>query len=209
MDQNENSEMKRGSLIVFEGIDGTGKSTQLELLAVHLRASGYDVVTTKEPTEGEFGQRIRKLYLNRDEVTREEELDLFLCDRRDHVEHLIRPSLAEGKIILCDRYYLSTMAYQGAAGMNIDEIARKNNFAPEPDLALIFQLNPRQSIERITSNRGDRLNDFEQEDSLKKVERIFNSLSYPYICYIDADQTIEDVHHAVTAAVYTILNRPE
>ncbi len=209
MDQNEISEMKRGSLIVFEGIDGTGKSTQLELLAAHLRASGYDVVTTKEPTEGEFGRRIRKLYLNRDEVTREEELDLFLRDRRDHVEHLIQPSLAEGKIILCDRYYLSTMAYQGAAGMNIDEIARKNKFAPEPDLALIFQLNPRQSIERITSNRGDRLNDFEQEDSLEKVERIFNSLSYPYICYIDADQTIEDVHHAVTAAVYAILNKPE
>jgi dTMP kinase len=201
MNQKENRRLTNGCLIVFEGIDGTGKSTQLQLLADHLSECGYAVVATKEPTEGKFGQRIRNLYADRTTVTREEELELFLLDRRDHVDHLIRPALTAGKVILCDRYYLSTLAYQGAAGMNIEDIAERNSFAPVPGLALIFQLDPQASIERITLKRGDRLNDFEQEDYLKAVETIFNSLNYPYIRYIDAGQTIEEVHRAVVEAV--------
>jgi dTMP kinase len=201
MNQRKNRRLTNGCLIVFEGIDGTGKSTQLQLLADHLSECGYAVVATKEPTEGQFGQRIRNLYADRTTVTREEELELFLLDRRDHVDHLIRPALTAGKVILCDRYYLSTLAYQGAAGMNIEDIAERNSFAPVPGLALIFQLDPQASIERITLKRGDRLNDFEQEDYLKAVETIFNSLNYPYIRYINAEQTIEEVHRAVVDVV--------
>lgn len=199
--------LPRGLLIVFEGIDGTGKSTQLRLLANYLDEQGYSVVITKEPTDGEYGKRIRELYINRDEVTREEELDLFIRDRRDHVEKLINPSLADNKIVLCDRYYLSTIAYQGAAGFDILNIAQKNAFAPQPDLALLFQSSPQVSIERITQRRGDFLNDFEQEETLTKVEQIFNSLNSPYIRHINADQSIEAVHESVLTVVNAHLDK--
>ncbi len=202
----ENKKLPQGLLIVFEGIDGTGKSTQLQLLADYLIRHKYPVVTTKEPTEGIYGKQIRELYINRKEVTREEELELFIRDRQDHVEKLIKPNLEENKIILCDRYFLSTIAYQGAAGIPIEEIAARNGFAPDPDIALMFQSNPRSSIMRITQQRGDTLNDFEQEDSLRKVEQIFNSLDYPYIKCINADQSIEAVHDDVLAIVNSHLD---
>jgi dTMP kinase len=195
-----------GVLIVFEGIDGTGKSTQLELLADALIEREFDVVTTREPTEGVFGQNIRQLYINRDNVTPEEELQLFIDDRREHVEKFITPSLKEKKIILCDRYYLSTVAYQGAMGFDPQEILRMNHFAPEPDLALIFQTAPATSIERITSGRGDTLNDFEQEDSLTKVAAVFDSLEFPYIKRIDATKSISSIHSTVVSEVNKILH---
>jgi dTMP kinase len=105
--------------------------------------------------------------------------------------------LAKKKIVLCDRYYLSTIAYQGAAGVSIQMIIDKNAFAPEPDIALLFQLPPQISIQRITQKRGDNLNDFEQEESLRNVEKIFNSLTCPFIKTIDADRSIEVVHRNV------------
>jgi dTMP kinase len=198
--------LKKGCLIVFEGIDGTGKSTQLQLLNKHLTALGLDVVSTREPTEGVYGRKIRSLYNNREGVTMDEELSLFIKDRRDHVDNLIEPALSARKVVLCDRYYLSTIAYQGAAGSDTEAIARMNNFAPEPDLALLFQLSPEISIKRITQKRGDTLNDFEQYESLKKVARIFDNMSFPYIHRIDSQRTIEKVHEDVVGAVETYLN---
>lgn len=198
--------LKKGCLIVFEGIDGTGKSTQLQLLNNHLSALGLGVITTREPTEGVYGRRIRALYNNRDGVTLDEELDLFIKDRQDHVQNLITPALAARKVILCDRYYLSTIAYQGAAGSDIETIARMNDFAPEPDLALLFKLDPEISITRITQKRGDSLNDFEQQESLKRVADIFETMDFPYIRSINSQQTIEKVHQDVIGAVQLYLD---
>jgi dTMP kinase len=195
----------QGSLIVFEGIDGTGKSTQLQLLAEYLTRKGLAVLTTKEPTNGVYGQKIRDLYRNRNKADKEEELHLFLQDRREHVETVLIPALAANKIILCDRYFLSTIAYQGAAGMDPAVIASQNSFAPPPDLAFIFQLSPQTSIERITHGRGDTLNDFEQKESLQKAEKIFNSLNFPYIHFINAAQTITQVHQDVVKVVESYL----
>jgi len=201
MTNSDKIKLTKGCLIVFEGIDGTGKSTQLMMLAEALSQKCYDVVQTREPTNSVFGKKIRELYSNRGSVSREEELDLFLKDRKDHVDNLLGPSLASNKIVLCDRYYLSTIAYQGAVGMDLKDIKMKNNFAPDPDLALLFQLPPEISIKRITQDRGDSLNEFEQEDSLRKVENIFNSLAYPFIRHIDADRSIDAVHQTVISIV--------
>ncbi len=199
--------LKEGCLIVFEGIDGTGKSTQLQLLKEHLTNSlGLNVISTREPTEGAYGRKIRALYNNREGVTLEEELDLFIKDRQDHVRNLIEPALAERKVVLCDRYYLSTIAYQGAAGFDPGTIARMNNFAPEPNLALLFQLSPEISIKRITQKRGDSLNDFEQQESLKKVAAIFESMNLPYIRKINSQQNIEKVHQDVVGVVESYLD---
>jgi dTMP kinase len=196
---------EQGLLIVFEGTDGTGKSTQLQLLENYLKKRGYPVISTREPTEGVYGQKIRKLYVNRSEYTHEEELELFLADRREHVDELLRPSLLAGIIVLCDRYFLSTAAYQGAIGFDPEQILQRNNFAPDPDIALLFQVSPETGVERITSGRGDTLNDFEQRESLEKVAAIFGSIKRPFIRKIDATGTIEEVHRLVIAQVTPLL----
>jgi dTMP kinase len=198
-------QMHKGLLIVFEGIDGTGKSTQMSLLATTLKMKGFDVIETREPTNGQFGQQIRALYTNRQGVSREQELELFLADRREHVQTLLTPALQQGKVILCDRYFLSTAAYQGAVGFSPVAIIEKNSFAPDPDLALLFSVPPQIGIERITAGRGDTLNDFEQEATLQKVAAIFDSLELPYIQRIDASGSIESVHQAVMQAVTPLL----
>lgn len=209
--------MKKGLLIVFEGIDGTGKSSQMSLLARILREKGLPVIETREPTMGRYGRRIRELYNNRNQVSRKEELELFLADRREHVENLLLPALDEGKIVLCDRYFLSTAAYQGSndgaagrsacpeAGFSPAEIIAQNSFAPTPDLALLFCVSPQVGIERITASRGDTPNDFEHETALQKVAAVFDSLNLPYIHRIDASGSIESVHQSVMLAVVPLL----
>ena len=195
-----------GLLIVFEGIDGTGKSTQISLLESFLTKRGFQVTKTREPTQGRFGQRIRELYQNRQVVTLEEELELFLSDRQEHVEQLILPALKNGRIVLCDRYYLSTAAYQGAAGLDPQIIVERNRFAPSPDLAFILEIDPEESIDRITITRGDSLNDFEQLESLKKVDKIFKSLHFPYIVRVDGSQTIDQVSRLVRKHTVCLLD---
>ena len=190
-------DVKEGLLIVFEGIDGTGKSTQLQLLYEVLRGKNYPVIATREPTEGKYGQEIRQLYKNRDKYSDEEELELFLADRKEHVDKLLTSALNRGKIILCDRYFLSTAAYQGAIGFDPETVLARNSFAPTPDLALLFQAPINIGLTRITSGRGETPNDFEQAENLRKVSAIFAAIDRPYIKKIDATGPIESIHQLV------------
>lgn len=201
------AEQKKGLLIVFEGTDGTGKSTQLRLLADALQERGLNVITSREPTEGRYGQEIRKLYTNRNTISREEELDLFLADRKEHVETLLTPALNAGKVILCDRYYLSTIAYQGAAGLDPARILARNDFAPEPDLALLFHAPIQTGVDRITKGRGESLNDFEKEEYLRKVASHFAEMDFPFIRRIDASGSIEEIHQQILGLLQPILDR--
>jgi len=198
---------RQGVLIAFEGIDGTGKSTQIGLLAESLREMGQSVQLTREPTDGPVGQRIRELYASRAEVTHEEELQLFIDDRRQHVEEVIQPALAAGRIVLTDRYYLSTAAYQGAGGLDPQEIIRRNEvFAPVPDLVMLLVLPPALGIERIRTLRGEALNAFEQEAGLKRVAAIFDQLDQDYIRRIDATHSVAAVHQAIITEVRLYLS---
>jgi dTMP kinase len=194
-----------GKLIVFEGTDGTGKTTQRDLLGRYLRDKGFPVVITKEPTEGPYGMKIRDLYKNRNQYSREEELELFLADRRQHVRELLQPCLLSGKVILCDRYYFSTAAYQGALGLNPETILALNDFAPEPDLVLLFQVRLDIGLKRITTGRGEALNNFEQLEFLEKVATIFASIKRPYIRTIDASGSVDNVHHLVVEQAMNLL----
>lgn len=195
-------------LIVFEGIDGTGKTTQVALLAEYLRNKGFDVVETREPTDGVHGQKIRALYRDRDSVTREEELRLFIEDRRDHVLRVVGPALKAGQIVITDRYYLSTAAYQGAAGMNPEMIMRENEaFAPEPDLVLLLTATPATGIDRVQTGRGEVLNDFEKAEYLQLVAGMFEGLQREYIRKIDAQRPVEDVHRNVMVYVDELMRK--
>jgi dTMP kinase len=197
---------KPGLLIVFEGTDGTGKSTQLKLLATALEKKNISVVSTYEPTNGQYGKQIRALFTDRKKISREEELDLFLADRKDHIERLIAPALQSAKIVLCDRYFLSTVAYQGAAGLDPESILSRNYFAPVPDLALLFHAPIETGIRRITEGRCETLNDFEKKDYLQKVAMQFEQLELPYIKRIDAARDIETIHREVLEHVKPLLN---
>ncbi|MBU0483170.1 MAG: dTMP kinase [Proteobacteria bacterium] len=200
--------MQRGLLIAFEGIDGTGKTTQIKMLASALNDMGLQTVVTREPTDGPYGKRIRELYVSREGVSAAEELALFIDDRRQHVRELIEPSLVAGKVVLTDRYYLSTAAYQGVAGHDPEVIIAQNElFAPIPDLVFLLKVPPALGVHRILDLRGEALNDFEQEAGLQKVDQIFDQINRPYIKRIDATRTVPEVHADVMSHIQILLYR--
>jgi dTMP kinase len=195
--------MTKGFLIVVEGIDGTGKTTQCERLAERLRDAGWDVVRLREPTDGPCGRRIRELARSgRDDVTMRDELDLFIEDRREDVRDNIQPALERGAIIVLDRYFYSTIAYQGARGLDPAMIRRENEaFAPPADLLLHLTMPVEMAAERIEGARGGELDLFEREDYLRKVAEVFDALPDPQIVRIDAAATPNAVFQAMWDAV--------
>ncbi len=192
--------MKRGLLLAFEGLDGSGKSTQLARLAGRLRQCGHDVVTTREPTDGAHGRRIRQLAAAGESVGPEEELRLFVADRREHVTRVIAPALARGALLLTDRYFLSTVAYQGAAGLDPDRLLLDSESEfPLPDLALVFELEPRICLERVRARGAPAEPTFERFDRLQRVAEIFARLGRSYVSRVDASGSPEEVAARVEA----------
>ena len=193
--------MSRGTLIVLEGIDGTGKSTQAKRLAEWFASLGREVVLSREPTAGPWGTKVRESAAT-GRLSPEDELQYFLNDRRQHVEALIAPSLAAGKVVILDRYYFSTMAYQGARGFDPAEIRRKNeDFAPVPDLLLVLDLDVDTSLQRIGA-RGDTANEFEKRENLEHCREIFLSLQgEPFVRVIDSSGTLDEVARRIHQVV--------
>jgi dTMP kinase len=196
---------KRGLFIVLEGIDGTGKSTQIRRLAEWLESRGREVVTSREPTDGPWGRKLRES-AETGRLSLDEELDLFLRDRREHVGNLIQPSLEAGRDVILDRYYFSTMAYQGARGKHPDEIRALNEaFAPVPDILLVLDLDVDAALERI-GIRGDTANEFERHDSLQRCRGIFLGISgLPFARRIDAGKPVDEVVTQIREAVEPML----
>lgn len=196
----------RGYLIVFEGIDGVGKSAHCKLLDEYLAGKGIDTVRLFEPTKGEWGMKIRNiLAAGRQGITPEEELKLFIDDRKDDVERNIKPALAKNKVVLLDRYYFSTAAYQGALGLDPEYICRINEaFAPLPDLVLLFFSSPEECLKRIEESR-DAFSSFEKLEYLKKVQAIFDTFSRPEIKRINSHPPKMKVHEHVVSEVNALL----
>ena len=143
---------KRGAFICIEGIDASGKTMQAHRLVRNLRRRGLDAVYTTEPSTGEIGKLIRDHVLNRKKrVPVAVEALLFAADRVDHVEKEIKPALQKGKIVICDRYVYSTVAYQGAADLDLNWIEQINQFALVPNMALFLDVSPEVVIERMQS----------------------------------------------------------
>lgn len=145
--------------VTFEGPEGGGKSTAISSVASRLSADSHSVVSTREPGAGEFGKKIRAILLEGGDVPPRAELLLFLADRANHVETVIRPALAAGKIVLCDRYADSTLVYQGIVrGLDQEFVTAGNLFATGglvPDLTVLFDIPPEIGLSRIT--KADRL----------------------------------------------------
>lgn len=190
-----------GTFIVIEGIDGTGKSTQARRLAAWFETQGREVVLSREPTAGPWGQKLRESAAS-GRLSPADELDYFLNDRRQHVEEVISPALAAGKVVILDRYYFSSMAYQGCRGFDPAEIRRLNEaIAPLPDLLLILDLEVDVALGRIGA-RGDTANEFEQRDNLQQCREIFLSLKdEPFTRIIPSDCPLDEVTTRLQQAI--------
>ena len=163
---------KKGLFITFEGTDGSGKSTQLNLAANYLKDRGLEFIQTRDPGGTVLGCKIREILLKYDgNIFPNCELFLYLADRAQHIEEKILPALNAGKIVLCDRYVDSTVAYQGyARGLDIEQIMELNNIVAKslmPDLTFVFNVSRETAMQRIGSKK-DRL-ESEAEDFHKKV----------------------------------------
>ena len=164
----------KGYFVSFEGIDGSGKSTQIQYLAKYLETLGFDVIITREPGGSVGGEQIRKLLLQ-GEVDRwspETELLLFTAARRDHLERVILPALNDGKIVICDRFTDSTRLYQGMRGpslRNLVELLNEKVIMCDPDLTIIIDINPETGLERAKSRKTveERFEDFGVELQMK------------------------------------------
>lgn len=190
---------RKGRLVVFEGIDGTGKSTQISYLREYLEGRGLEVAQSFEPTHGQWGRMLRDSAVT-GRLSVEEEVELFLKDRREHVETLIAPALARGAWVLLDRYYFSMMAYQGARGVDPAVIRAANEeFAPVPDAVVWLDIPVSVALERI-GGRGER-DAFETEAGLTACRNVFASIHDPWMLRVDADAGEKEVARRVLDAL--------
>jgi len=199
--------MKNGLFITFEGADGCGKTTQIELLDKYLRDKGYTTLLTREPGAKGLGMKIREILLNYEgEVSPNCESFLFLADRAQHVDCIIKPALKEGKIVLCDRHTDSTVAYQGyGRGLDLDRINELNKIAVsglKPDLTVVLDVDIETSMQRVGKEK-DRMESAGIE-FFKRVRQGFLEIAKKEpnrVKVINSSDTIENIHKKVVELV--------
>ena len=210
--------MSRGRLISFEGLDGAGKTTQMELLERWLQSHGIAYVRTREPGGTPLGVEIRHLVLNRPElaITPLAEVFLFQADRAQHFAVLVIPALDEGKLVITDRCFDASIAYQGyARGVGVELIEKLSLLATrgiKPDLTILLDLDPSQVHQRTDDASGQREErtrfDAEAEDFHRRVQEGFRMLARKYperIKVVDASRTVEEIHREIVELVKGVL----
>lgn len=198
--------MKRGVLIVFEGLDGCGKSTQLRRAVDVLTERGLDPVVTREPTDGSWGRRIRAMARDGVGVPPETELEWFFEDRREHMREVVEPALAAGRLVLSDRSYLSTVAYQGARGLDPAKILSDSEaeFA-RPDVVLLFEVSAKEGLSRVHARGGETEPVFENLEFLERVSRVFEAMDVDGLERIDASRGEDEIAKDVLAVLDRVL----
>ena len=202
-----------GLFITFEGADGCGKTTQIKLIDEYLRKKGYKTLLTREPGAKGLGVKLREILLNYDgEVSPRCESFLFLADRAQHVDCIIKPAIKEGIIVLCDRHTDSTIAYQGyGRGVNIDELKRLNELATgglKPNLTLVYDVDVETSQNRV-GNEKDRMESAGRE-FFERVRKGFLEIAKQEperVKVIDSTQTIEEIHAKTAELVENAVRR--
>ena len=201
--------------ITFEGGEGSGKSTVLKEVANRLEAEGYQTVLTREPGGTPIAEQIRNVILDKGNTAMDPRTEalLYAASRRQHLVEKVWPALKEGKLVLCDRYLDSSLAYQGGArNLGIDAVLNINLFATEgtyPDLTLLFDIEPELGMKRIAANASREVNrlDLEKMEFHRGVRATFHQLAERYkdrFVIIDASKTLEEV---IEAAYQTIKRR--
>ncbi len=161
---------KKGTFVCIEGIDASGKTTHARRLVRNLHQRGFDAIYTTEPSSGQIGEFIRRHVLQRRKrVPSVIEALLFAADRVDHLETRIKPALQQGKSVVSDRYVFSSLAYQGAAGLDLKWIDEINRLALPPDLAILIDVPPEVVIKRLTRKKSV----MERLETQRRVEKIY------------------------------------
>ena len=193
---------KKGVFIVIEGLDGSGKTTQAVLLTQKLMEN-YDVFCTAEPSNGKIGTFIREdcLYGEKRLPTEAEAL-LFAADRIEHLKKEIKPALDEGKVVICDRYIYSSLAYQGSAGLSLDWIKTINARALQPDFAIFIDVPAERVIERLQRKKSV----METLETQQKVREVYlKFVKKGELVAVDGDAAKEVVAEALYAKVLGLL----
>lgn len=193
-----------GKFIVFEGPDGSGQSTQVALLTAYLARCGFEVVATKEPTEEIIGKKIRKILQKQEAIDPFKLQVLFAEDRAMHLEKLILPALSAGKIVISDRYYLSSIAF-GSLNSRFDNLFEINNDFILPDATFCMDVLPSVCMERI-SKRGGKTELFEHIEKLQRVYNAFKFLSRSKsgVYTVDGEKPKLDVHQAIVTILQSL-----
>lgn len=192
--------MNRSIFIVFDGLDGSGKSTIAGMLKDYLSSRyGCNVLVTREPTDGEYGREIRRILEHEKDpkANAEKMLELFIKDREEHLRKEIIPFLAKKgnklNVVICDRYYYSTIAFQSAQGIKTGLLIKKNSGFLKPDIAFIMDIGPEKALERIKGREKEK---FEQYEFMKELRSKFlqlPNLLKDNIKVIDASSTPKNV----------------
>ncbi len=188
-----------GKFIVIEGLDGSGQSTQVALLKDFLIKQGFEVITTKEPTQdSEAGKKIKEILGKKIQSEPVQLQKLFAQDRLAHLENTITPALKQGKTVISDRYFFSSFAYGTAHGADLDELIKLNENFLYPDLTFLLRVRPEVCIERI-EKRADPKTLFEKQERLEKVWQVYEKLSsrFENIKIIDGEKSIEQVFEQI------------
>ena len=199
--------MQKGLFITFEGGDGCGKTTQIKLLDEYLRNKGYKTVLTREPGAKGLGEKIREILLNYDgDVSTRCESFLFLADRAQNIDCIVKPALAEGAIVICDRHTDSSVAYQGyGRGLDIDRIKKLNAMATDglvPDLTIVLDVDVATSQARVGSEK-DRM----ESAGIEFFERVRQGYleiakqEPERVKVVDSKQSIQDIHKQILELV--------
>lgn len=193
----------QGKFIVFDGLDGSGQSTQAKLLNDFLINEGREVVLTKEPTlDSETGKRIKEVLDKRSEMDAGELQELFAKDRKEHLENTIIPALKEGKIVICDRYFFSSFAFGKASGLDLDWLIKINDEFLLPDLTFILKVSPEICMERIDKRNfetGKERTLFEEKEKLEKTWEVYQNLPSMFnnIHLIEGERPIPEIFEEI------------
>jgi dTMP kinase len=195
---------KKGIFIVIEGLDGSGKTTQSKFLAKKLEKT-HKVLLTAEPSLGKIGTFIREDYLYEDKrLPTEAEALLFAADRIEHLYSEVKPALEEGKLVICDRYIYSSLAYQGSAGLSLEWIKTVNARALQPDFSIFIDVPPEHVIERLQRKKSV----METLETQQKVRQVYlKYVEKGELVRIDGDRSKETVAEDLNAKVLVLLKK--
>jgi dTMP kinase len=208
--------MARGVFIVVDGIDGSGKSEMVKLLHNHLfsKSKKYRILTTREPTNGKYGKHIREMLAKEEDpkTNAEEFLELFVNDREEHLNKTIIPFLSKSEdgevnIVICDRYYYSSIAFQATQGLDMNKIIDRNKNFLKPDIAFIMDVKPEVALNRIKNRKKEKFEKPEFMVGLRKKFLELPNFLHDNIKIIDASKTPEEVFDSIRKELDALLQR--
>lgn len=196
-----------GKFIVIEGLDGSGKSAQINLAIDFLKQGGKDVVVTKEPTaESEAGRKIKQALKKEIAVEPLELQKLYVQDRKEHLENKVTPALKAGKFVIASRYTFSTFAYGYSDGLDVEDLIKMNKSFLLPDLTIVVDVSPESCVERI-EKRGEPKELFEKLEKLAKVNEIYKRIPKMFkgVVVVNGERPVEEVFEDIKKELNKVL----